>query len=107
MAAKPKAAQLPDYRLTQPMVRKVSAVMREWDPMPSLGARMLGGHVGMSKEQFEALPDSQQERRMAENMDRARAKQKEGEQQIGQLLVGGLPDRTTAAGSAYPSSRPR
>ena len=88
---------MPDYRLTEPMVRKVSAVMREWDPTSTMGARVLGGHAGMSKEQFEALPDSQKQRIMAENMGRADAKKKEGEKQIGQLLVGSMEDRIAAA----------
>jgi hypothetical protein len=97
-AAKPVATQrIPEYRLTAPMVRKVSSVMREWGPVGGLGALMFGGDLGMSKEEFEALPDSTQERIMVENMNRAEAKEKEGRKQIEQLLVGKLADRTAAA----------
>ena len=97
-AARSKAPQrIPEYRLTAPMVRKVSAVMREWNPVGGIGALMFGGHEGMSKEQFEALPDSSQERIMVENMKRAEAREKEGRKQVEQLLVGSLAERTAAA----------
>ena len=96
--AQPKGTlPFPEARLTAPMVRKVSAVMRAWDPTPGLGARLTGGDVGMSPEKFKALPDSQKERIIVENRRRAEAKHKEGEKQISQLMVGSLADRTAAA----------
>jgi hypothetical protein len=91
------AARLPDYRLTEAMVRKISTVMREWDPTPDLGSRLSGGDVGMSPERFKALPDSQKERIIVENRRRAEAKFKEGEKQLSTLSVGTLADRTAAA----------
>lgn len=99
-AAKPGASQrIPEYRLTQPMVRKVSSIMREWNPVGGLGALMFGGDLGMPKEQFEALPDSAQQRIVGENMLRADAKEKVGRKQIEQLLLGSLAERTAAAES--------
>ncbi len=68
-AARPKATKpIAEYRLTAPVIRKVSAIMREWNPIGGLGALMFGGDIGMPKEQFEALPDSAQSRIIGENM---------------------------------------
>ena len=39
-AAKSGASQVSDYRLTEPVVRKVSTVLREWDPTPDLEAML-------------------------------------------------------------------
>ncbi len=97
-AARPKATKpIPEYRLTAPVIRKVSAIMREWNPVGGLGALMFGGDLGMPKEQFEALPDSAQSRIIGENMVRADAREKEGRKQIEGLLVGSLADRAAAA----------
>jgi hypothetical protein len=51
----------------------------------------------MPKEQFEALPDSTQQRIIGENMTRADAREKEGRKQIEKLLMGSFADRTAAA----------
>lgn len=90
-------AKLAEYRLTEPMVRKISGIMREWNPIGGLGALMFGGDLGMSKEEFEALPDSTQERILVENRNRAEKKEKEGRKQIEQLLFGKFAERTAAA----------
>ncbi len=86
-----------EYRLTEPMVRKISGIMREWNPVGGLGALMFGGDLGMSKEEFEKLPDSTQERMIVENMNRSEKKEKEGRKQLEQLLFGKHAERTAAA----------
>lgn len=90
-------AKFQEYKLTQPMVRKISGIMREWNPVGGLGALMFGGDLGMSKEEFEKLPDSTQERIIVENMNRSEKKEKEGRKQIEQLLFGEHAQRTAAA----------
>jgi hypothetical protein len=97
-AARPKAVRLPDYRLTEPMVRKVSEVMRVWDPTPGLADRMfVTADPGMPKEQFEALPDSQQVMILIESKRRADEKYKEGERQIYSMVGVSLADGVAAA----------
>jgi hypothetical protein len=94
-----RPAAVPDQRLTEPMVRKVSTVMRDWNPTPDLEA-MIGltdVGIGMSKEKFEALPDSEQVRIMVENTARAKAKYREGEQQVHSMVPGSLAEGVAAA----------
>jgi hypothetical protein len=90
-------AKFEEYRLTEPMVRKISAIMREWNPIGGLGAQMFGGDLGMAEEEFEKLPDSTQSRIIGENMTRADKREKEGRKQIEQLLFGKAAERTAAA----------
>jgi hypothetical protein len=96
---RPAAQSVPDHRLTEAMVRKVSTVMRDWNPTPDLEA-MLGltdVAMGMSKEKFEALPESTQVRIMVEKTASAKAKYKEGEQQVHSMVPGSLADGVAAA----------
>jgi hypothetical protein len=94
----PKAAQeLEEYRLTAPMVSKVSAVMREWNPVGGVGALMFGGGTNMTEAQFEALPEAEQSRVLAESRQKAEAKEEEGRKMIGKLLTGNLAQRTAEA----------
>jgi hypothetical protein len=93
----PQAVQeMEEYRLTAPMVRKVSAVMREWNPVGGLGALMFGG-TNMTEAQFEALPEAEQERILVEGRRQAEAKEEEGRKLIGKLLTGNLAQRTAEA----------
>ena len=102
-ASKPKAARVSEYRLTEPMVRKVSEIMREWDPMPDMADRMFAtADPGMPKEQFEALPDSQQVMILIESKRRADEQYKEGERQI-YSFVGVSPTDGAAAAEAIPA----
>jgi hypothetical protein len=87
---------VPEPPLTADMVRKVSAIMKEWNPVPTMGSRLVGGTGGMPKEKFAALPDSAKQRIMAEEMGKAEAKQKEGEKQLSALMKGSLADRVAA-----------
>ena len=97
-AAKPKAARLPDYQLTEPMVRKISEIMREWDPTPDLADRMfVTADPGMPKEQFEALPDSEKVMIMLESKRKADEKYKVGERQIQSMVGVSLADGVAAA----------
>jgi hypothetical protein len=94
----PKAAQeMEEYRLTALMVRKVSAVMREWNPVGGLGALMFGGGTNMTEAQFEALPEAEQERILVESRRKAEAKEEEGRKMLGKLLTGDLAQRTAEA----------
>ncbi|HYC33806.1 MAG TPA: hypothetical protein VEB59_16065 [Gemmatimonadales bacterium] len=97
-AAKPKAGRIPEYRLTEPMVRKVSAILSEWDPTPSMADRMfVSADPGMPKEDFEALPDSQQVMILIESQRRAEEKYKEGERQLMSMAGVGLAEGVAAA----------
>jgi hypothetical protein len=97
-AAKPSAGRIPEYRLTEPMVRKVSEIMREWDPTPDLADRMfVSADPGMPKEQFEALPDSEQVMILLESKRKADEKYKEGERQIYSMLGVSLAEAVAAA----------
>jgi hypothetical protein len=53
--------------------------------------------MGMSKEKFEALPESTQVRIMVEKTASAKAKYKEGEQQVHSMVPGSLADGVAAA----------
>jgi hypothetical protein len=98
-AATSGASQVPAYRLTEPMVRKVSTVLREWDPTPDLEAMLALTDVGigMPKEKFEALPADSQALILIESRNRATKKFREGEKQLQSLTVGSLSDRTRSA----------
>jgi hypothetical protein len=53
-------------------------------------------NIGMPKEKFEALPDSEQVKIMIESTTRAKAKYREGEQQIYTLMNGSAADGVKA-----------
>jgi hypothetical protein len=93
-----QAAQgMEDYRLTAPMVRKVSVVMREWNPVGGLGALMFGEGTGMTEAQFNKLPEEEQSRVLVESRSKAEAKEAEGRKMIEKLLVGTLDQRIAEA----------
>lgn len=101
-ASRPAAqsgAGVSDIRLTESAVRKVSAVLRGWDPTPDIEAMLALTDVGigMPREKFEALPADSQAVIMIESRNRATKKFREGEQQLHSLTTGSLPDRTRAA----------
>jgi hypothetical protein len=94
----PKAVQeMEEYRLTALMVRKVSAVMREWNPVGGMGALLFGGGTNMTEAQFEALPEAEQERIVVEGQRQAEAKEQEGRKLIEKLLRGTLAERIAEA----------
>jgi hypothetical protein len=82
-----------EYRLTAPMVRKVSAVMREWNPVGGLGALMFGEGTGMTEAEFNKLPEEEQSRLLVESRRKAEAKEEEGRKMLEKLLVGTLDQR--------------
>lgn len=87
----------PEYRLTPEMVRKVSGIMKQWNPTPGLGAVISGGDIGMPKAKFDALPENEKERILVANMERNRSKQKEGERLVLQLTSGTMASRLATA----------
>jgi hypothetical protein len=91
------AQDIASNRLTAPMVRKVSAVMREWNPVGGLGALMFGQGTGMTEAEFNKLPEAEQSRVLAESRRKAEAKEEEGRKMIEKLLVGTLDERVAAA----------
>jgi hypothetical protein len=86
-----------NYRLTAPMVRKVSAIMREWNPVGGLGALMFGAGTSMTEAEFNKLPEEEQSRILAESRQKAEAKEEEGRKMIEKLLVGSLDQRVAEA----------
>jgi hypothetical protein len=98
-AAQSGAGAVSDFRLTESVVRTVSAVLRQWDPTPDIEAMLALTDVGigMSREKFEALPADSQALVMIESRNRATKKFREGEQQLHSLATGSLPGRIRAA----------
>jgi hypothetical protein len=75
------------------MVRTVSAIMREWNPVGGLGALMFGSGTGMTEAEFNKLPEKEQSRILGESRQKAEAKEEEGRKMIEKLLVGPLDQR--------------